>query len=105
MTNYSSKSYPHNWDVLAAQVKERAGGRCERCGHPHDPDRGYMLTVHHLDGNPTNNSGWNLAALCQRCHLRVMARINILQLWLFEPEGWLIPHLEGMREGRGESRE
>ncbi|GAH88897.1 unnamed protein product, partial [marine sediment metagenome] len=29
-----------------------------------------MLTVHHLDGNKANCEDWNLAALCQRCHLR-----------------------------------
>ena len=28
-----------------------------------------VLTVAHLDQNPANNSFFNLAALCQRCHL------------------------------------
>ena len=29
-----------------------------------------VLTVAHLDHDTTNNAGANLAALCQRCHLR-----------------------------------
>ena len=28
-----------------------------------------VLTVHHLDEDPTNNQHGNLVALCQRCHL------------------------------------
>lgn len=28
-----------------------------------------ILTVAHLDQNPSNNDRFNLAALCQRCHL------------------------------------
>ena len=28
-----------------------------------------VLTVHHRDGDPTNNRRDNLVALCQRCHL------------------------------------
>lgn len=27
-----------------------------------------VLTIAHLDHDPTNNEGWNLRALCQRCH-------------------------------------
>ena len=29
-----------------------------------------VLTVAHVDHDPTNNAESNLAALCQRCHLR-----------------------------------
>lgn len=29
-----------------------------------------VLTVAHLDHNKKNNRFWNLAALCQRCHLK-----------------------------------
>ena len=47
-------SYPSNWGYIANSVKEKTGWRCERCGHPHDPGDGYTLTVHHLDGNPSN---------------------------------------------------
>jgi len=71
---------------------------CERCGHPDDARAGYMLTVHHLNGNTEDSRRANLAALCQRCHLHIQ---NITldhlsnQLEMFEPFEllWLDPHL------------
>jgi len=82
-------AYPKNWPVIAWEVKRAAGFRCEHCGHPHDPEAGYCLTVHHLDGNPANCAPENLVALCQRCHLRIQARLHPRQLYLLcEPE-WL----------------
>lgn len=62
--------YPADWHLLARRIKDVAGWQCTRCGHVHDPDRGYTLTVHHLDGDPGHNDPANLVALCQRCHLR-----------------------------------
>jgi 5-methylcytosine-specific restriction endonuclease McrA len=62
--------YPNDWAAIATAIKARAGWRCEHCHHPHDPDAGYTLTVHHIDGNPFNNDPSNTRALCQRCHLR-----------------------------------
>ena len=70
----STREYPPNWDEIAQQVKEAAGWRCEHCDRPHDPAAGYTLTVHHLDGDPTNCSPENLVALCQRCHLHWQGR-------------------------------
>ena len=67
-------AYPDNWAEIALRVKEKAAWRCEHCGHPHDPEAGYTLTVHHLDGNPANCANENLVALCQRCHLHIQAR-------------------------------
>jgi len=88
-------NYPPDWEEIARRVKERAGWRCEHCGHPHDPVAGYTLTVHHLDGNPVNCSPENLVALCQRCHLRIQATWRPGQLvmdfarpaWM-ESRGW-----------------
>jgi hypothetical protein len=69
--------YPPDWPIIATRVKALAGWRCERCHVPHNEDKpdGTMLTVHHLDGNKWNCEDWNLAALCQRCHLRVQAKV------------------------------
>lgn len=89
--------YNDNWPEIAAQVKVEAGGCCEACSHVHDPANGYTLTVHHLDGNSMNDARWNLAALCQRCHLRMAQYLDLDQLLLdfMYPDFWLIPHLEG----------
>ena len=66
--------YPKNWKQISQQIRtERAESKCEFCGaqngQPH-PTTGstVVLTVAHLDHNPTNNNFDNLAALCQRCH-------------------------------------
>ena len=62
--------YPADWDDIAQAVKSAAGWCCEACGNPHGPPP-YVLTVDHVvDHDPANVTPENLAALCQRCHLR-----------------------------------
>ena len=62
--------YPPDWDAIAWEVKTAAGWRCEACDNPHGPPP-YILTVDHVvDHNPANVARDNLAALCQRCHMR-----------------------------------
>lgn len=80
--------YPINWEQIAEAIKQRAGWCCEACGHPHDPDSGHVLTVHHLDGNPTNCAYTNLVALCQRCHLRIQAAYLPGQLFMGDAPWW-----------------
>ena len=67
--------YPVNWQEIRAEVLQRAGQRCEWCGaanHERHPLTGsrVVLTIAHLDHDIANNQPANLAALCQRCHLR-----------------------------------
>jgi len=69
--------YPANWPEIALAVKEAAGWRCVPCGHPHDPEAGYTLTVHHKDGDKANCTRENLIAACQRCHLRRQGRLRL----------------------------
>jgi len=78
--NHHKGEYPENWKEIAGKVKERAGWKCQLCGHKHEPSTGYTLTVAHLDNNKSNCSKNNLAALCQRCHLRLQPRIIFLLL-------------------------
>jgi 5-methylcytosine-specific restriction endonuclease McrA len=72
--------YPADWKAISKRIREvRAGNRCEWCGavnyEPH-PITGskVILTVAHLDHTPENCDEDNLAALCQRCHLRYDAK-------------------------------
>ena len=85
--------YPSNWREIADAVKEDAGWCCIRCAHPHDPPNGYTLTVHHLDGVPSNCARWNLTALCQRCHLKIQSRVVMEQAIMFMPSTWIMPYL------------
>lgn len=93
-------AYPTNWPAIARSVKMDAHWRCERCRAWHQPSTGYCLTVHHLDGNKANCALWNLAALCQRCHLSVQGRVKMEQgIFDFYPvSDWFKPHLKGYRD-------
>lgn len=70
------RDYHPKWSLISRLIRfRRAGNRCEWCGaenyEPH-PDTGsrVVLTVAHIDRDKSNNRFDNLAALCQRCHLR-----------------------------------
>jgi len=87
--------YTDDWPDIARQRKEEAGWKCVRCGHLHDPEHGYTLTVHHLDGDKSNNAWWNTPALCQRCHLAIQGKVFMPQFYMFEHSGWIKPYVEG----------
>jgi len=96
----SASKYPDNWKEIATKRKIDERFLCERCKHIHDPKNGYTLTVHHLDGNKSNNEDWNLAVLCQRCHLYMQGTV-IMQQMLFDfvqVSDWFKPHLEGYKK-------
>lgn len=90
-----SGSYPPEWPVIAKQVKDEAGWCCVRCGHPHDPKAGYTLTVHHLDNDKSNCQWWNLAALCQKCHLRIQGKVIMQRSWYLPHSEWFRPYVAG----------
>lgn len=71
-----SDEYPDEWPETAERIKDENDWMCERCGHPHDPDAGRTLTVHHLDEDKSNLNDWNLAALCQKCHLSIQNKVD-----------------------------
>lgn len=111
-------AYPPEWPALKDAVREAAGHRCVRCvrcGHPyrkgehgsgeHSPcdercthggdSRWRILTVHHLDGDKANCRWWNLAALCQRCHLTIQGRVVMARVWPWEHSEWFRPYVAG----------
>jgi hypothetical protein len=51
-----------------------------------------VLTVHHLDGDKANCRWWNLAALCQRCHLEIQAKVVMERVYPHEHSEWFKPH-------------
>ena len=92
--------YPPDWPEIAQRLKEAHDWRCERCDAEHGPPP-RVLTVHHLDGDKANCADWNLAVLCQRCHLHIQGKVDIAQGWMFEHSEWMQPHVEGMHKARG----
>ena len=91
--------YPADWAQVAQRAKDRAGWRCERCGADHDRRTGRVLTVHHLNGDKADSAPWNLAAVCQRCHLSIQNRVVVAQGYMFEISPWVQRHLD-VRDGR-----
>lgn len=94
-----SGRYPANWPEIAKRVKDLADWKCERCGRPNDYQHGYTLTVHHLDGDKWNLELWNLAALCQRCHLQVQNRVDFYTDSLNGVHReWMAKHVQGYND-------
>lgn len=54
-----------------------------------------ILTVHHLDARKWNCLWWNLAALCQRCHLQIQGKVRMAQTYPFEHAEWFKPYAAG----------
>lgn len=54
-----------------------------------------VLTVHHLDGDKANSAWWNLAVLCQRCHLEIQAKVVMERVYPHEHSEWFKPHAAG----------
>lgn len=60
-----------------------------------DPEaRWRILTVHHLDGAKAN-CRWNLAALCQRCHLQIQGKVRMERVYPWEHSEWFRPYVAG----------
>lgn len=95
MRKHFKGEYADNQHDIHQALKKKNGWKCERCGHPHDPETGYTLTIHHLDGNKSNNTEWNLACLCQRCHLTVQGKVFMPQFYMFEHSDWFKKHVDG----------
>ena len=89
--------YPPEWPAVAWLVKTIADWRCERCEAPHGTIPN-VLTVHHLDEVKANLEHWNLAALCQRCHLQVQNRVSFYQLWPWPHTRWMARHVADFNE-------
>jgi len=95
MKRKSSGTYPADWPAIAQAIKLAANWHCVRCGKEHSPETGYSLTVHHLDINPANCAWWNLAALCQRCHLHIQGKVIMERPFMFEHSEWFKPFVAG----------
>jgi hypothetical protein len=54
-----------------------------------------ILTVHHLNGVKHDLRWWNLAALCQRCHLTIQAKVHMSREWVRPHTEWFRPHAAG----------
>lgn len=71
---FLASDYHPKWALIRRLILRRAGNRCEWCQarqrrpHPRTGSR-VDLAVAHVDRDRSHNRFWNLAALCQACHL------------------------------------
>jgi hypothetical protein len=57
-----------------------------------------VLTVHHLrlgDDAKRDLRWWNLAALCQRCHLQIQGKVVMERIWPWPHSDWFKPYAAG----------
>lgn len=54
-----------------------------------------ILTVHHLDGDKANVRWWNLAALCQVCHLHIQNKVVMERVYPYPHSEWFRPYVAG----------
>ena len=116
MKRVFSNDYTADWPTIATAVKAAAGWRCVRCGHPYrrgtDPHacddrcthasdgKQRVLTIDHLNGDKADNRWWNLAPLCQVCHLQVQGRVIMQRPWVWEHTEWFKPYVAGYYAAR-----
>ena len=72
--------YPKNLCEISLRIRKRANWRCELCGVAQGATTKsggpVVLTVMHLNHDPSDCRDENLKAACQSCHLRYDALIH-----------------------------
>jgi hypothetical protein len=79
-------------------VEERDADRFAMVGLLHNGEveaAWRILTVHHLNGRKYDLRWWNLAALCQRCHLVIQRKVQMERIYPLEHSGWFKIHAAG----------
>lgn len=86
-----SDGYPSVW-----QEREPTSDDYLNAGDPIEVQAAWrILTVHHLDGVKQNLRWWNLAPLCQRCHLTIQGKVQMPRVWPWEHSEWFKPYVAG----------
>ena len=85
----SPRSGLTGWTVFGAEAPD-AGERV-RAGM--ETQAAYrILTVHHLNERKFDLRWWNLAALCQRCHLTIQRKVTMETAYPWDHTSWFRPH-------------
>jgi len=97
-----TNSYNPDGKQKRDEARASVGFICIRCKSPSVP--GKILTVHHFDGDKSNDAWWNLLPLCQVCHLQVQSKVDPEQPYMFEHTEWLKPYVAGFYARKYENK-
>ena len=89
-----------DWTLVDLDLADGSAGSVEPLGCNWRQETNYIveahwriLTVHHLDGDKANCRWWNLAALCQRCHLAIQGKVLMARVWPWPHTDWFKPYV------------
>lgn len=83
------------WETAAADARMDDGPDGYQIARYDIEAQWRILTVHHLDNVKANCRWWNLAALCQRCHLQIQGTVQMSRVWPWEHSEWFKPYVAG----------
>lgn len=85
----------HEDSFVASQKPERIERVIAAAGPGAVEAQWRILTVHHLNGVKYDCRWWNLAALCQRCHLTIQAKVHMERDYERAHSDWFRIHAAG----------
>jgi 5-methylcytosine-specific restriction endonuclease McrA len=77
ITKYWPKDQPPDWDWRRAEIRKRAGDKCEECGNKSDKHHVHHIVPRDQGGNHDFS---NLILLCTRCHSKKKGKGHTLIL-------------------------
>lgn len=96
-----NRVHPDDWLALTKHKAPEMMGGMRSLYFERDPRleaQWRILTVHHLQTGQEAKADlrwWNLASLCQRCHLTIQGKVQLPKPWIYEHTEWFKPHAAG----------
>lgn len=91
------QTYTPNQEDLSRAYKEKVRFQCQEC-NVNCSDKSSLLHLHHINGDPSDNSRSNLQVLCVACHARKPFHAHMLKNNTYKKH---IELIKKMREEQG----
>ena len=95
--NYCSRECYNKRSIDVKKIKRSTefyqslltNGKCVSCGE----SRYYLLQIHHIDSDPSNNILENLEIVCANCHIKRHLRLDQNSRYIYAPKELTDRHL------------